>query len=64
MIPVSRLTVAKLRSTIYKVLTQDSNKVQALRLQLAIVSSGGANQATSIIEAAIAIGKPVLSSTA
>lgn len=39
-------------------LTQDSYKVKALRLQLAIVSSGEASQATSIIEAAIATGKP------
>lgn len=50
MIPISRLTVANLQSTIRKVLTQDSYKVQALRLQLAIQNSGGVHQAANIIE--------------
>lgn len=63
MIPVSRLTVASLRSIIRKVLAQDSYKVQALRLQLAIQNSGGVNQAANIIEDAIATEKPVLRST-
>ena len=63
MIPVSHLTVARLRSTIHKVLTQDSYKAQASRLQLIIKNSGGVNQAAKIIESAIATGKPVLRST-
>ncbi|PSB27385.1 glycosyltransferase [Chlorogloea sp. CCALA 695] len=63
MIPVSNLTVARLRSTIHKVLTQDSYKAQASRLQLAIQNSGGVDQAANIIESAIATGKPVLRST-
>lgn len=63
MIPVSRLTVARLRSTMHKVLTQDSYKVQALRLQSAIQNSGGVHQAVNVIESVIATGKPVLRST-
>lgn len=62
MIPVSRLTVTRLRSTIHQVLTQDSYKVQALRLQLAIQNSGGVHQAAKIIEDAIATNKPVFRS--
>ncbi len=52
MISISRLTVASLRSIIRKVLTQDSYKVQALRLQLAIQNSGGVHQAANVIERA------------
>lgn len=63
MIPISQLTAARLRSAIYKVLTQDSYRVQALRLQLAIQNSGGASQAANVIESAIATEKPVLRST-
>jgi zeaxanthin glucosyltransferase len=60
MLPLSRLTVTSLRSTIHKVLTQDSYKLQALRLQAAIQNSGGVQQAANIIESAIATGQPVL----
>lgn len=60
MIPLSHLTVASLRSTVHKVLTQDSYKVQAMRLQSAIQNSGGVQQAASIIESVIATGQPVL----
>lgn len=59
MISISHLTVDSLRSTIHKVLTQDSYKVQALRLQSAIQNSGGVQQTVNIIESAIATGKPV-----
>jgi UDP:flavonoid glycosyltransferase YjiC (YdhE family) len=60
MLPISRLTVASLRSAIHKVLTQDSYKIQALRLQSAIQNSGGVQQAANIIESVIATGQPVL----
>ncbi|MBW4469070.1 MAG: glycosyltransferase [Stenomitos rutilans HA7619-LM2] len=60
MLPISRLTVASLRSLIHKVLTEDSYKVQALRLQAAIQNSGGVHQAANIIESAIATGQPIL----
>lgn len=60
MMAISQLTVAGLRSTIQKVLTQDSYKIQASRLQLAIQNSGGVDQAANIIEEAITTGKPIL----
>jgi zeaxanthin glucosyltransferase len=63
MISISHLTVDSLRSTIHKVLTQDSYKVQALRLQSAIQNSGGVQQTANIIESAISTGKPVLRNT-
>lgn len=63
MISISHLTVDSLRSTLHKVLTQDSYKVQALRLQSAIQNSGGVQQTVSIIELAIATGKPVFRNT-
>lgn len=63
MISISHLTVDSLRSTIHRVLTQDSYKVQALRLQSAIQNSGGVQQTANIIEAAISTGKPVLKNT-
>ncbi|MBD2036148.1 glycosyltransferase [Leptolyngbya sp. FACHB-321] len=60
LIALSHLTVASLRSVIHQVLTQDSYRVQALRLKAAIQSSGGVQQAASIIESVLASGKPVL----
>jgi zeaxanthin glucosyltransferase len=60
MISISDLTVARLRSTIRQVLTQDSYKIQALRLQSAIQNAGGVKQAANIIESAITTGAPVL----
>jgi zeaxanthin glucosyltransferase len=53
MILPSRLTVAQLRSMICRVLTQDSYKIQALRLQSAIQDSGGVHQAADVIESTI-----------
>ena len=63
MISISQLTVISLQSVIHQVLTQDSYKLQALRLQSAIQNSGGVNQAANIIESVMATGKPVLKST-
>jgi zeaxanthin glucosyltransferase len=63
MMSISHLTVDSLRSTIHKVLTQGSYKVQALRLQSAIQNSGGVQQTANIIESAISTGKPVLRNT-
>ena len=63
MIPISQLTVASLQSVIHQVLTQDSYRLQTLRLQSAIQNSGGVNQAANIIESVIATGKPALKST-
>ncbi len=63
MLSISNLTVASLRSLIHKVLTQDSYRLQSLRLQSAIQNSGGVHQAANIIESVIVTGQPVLRST-
>jgi MGT family glycosyltransferase len=59
-IPVKKLTVEKLRKAIEKVLTKDSYKQNAVRLQKAIQQAGGVIRATDIIEQAISTGKPVI----
>jgi MGT family glycosyltransferase len=60
LVPLSRLSVPKLRSSIQRVLSQDSYKKNAFRLQEAIHRAGGVNRAADIIEQAISTGKPVL----
>jgi MGT family glycosyltransferase len=61
-IPLSRLSVPKLRAAIHQVLTQDSYKQNALRLQEAIRRAGGVSRAADVVEQAISTGKPVLCS--
>ncbi|MEM1169005.1 MAG: glycosyltransferase [Cyanobacteria bacterium P01_H01_bin.35] len=61
MIPLKRLNVSNLRKKITKILTEDSYKQNAIRLQEAIKISGRSIRAADIIEQAIATGKPVLS---
>ena len=62
-IPLGKVSVDKLRKAIKQVLTEDSYKNNALRLQEAIHLAGGVSQATDIIEQVVATGKPVLAST-
>jgi zeaxanthin glucosyltransferase len=59
-VPLKRLGVSKLRSSIEQVLTEDSYKKNALRLQKAIKQAGGVQRAADIIEQVVATGKPVL----
>jgi MGT family glycosyltransferase len=59
--PLASLSVAKLRAVIQRVLTEDSYKQNALRLQEAIRQAGGVSRAADIIEQAISTGKPILS---
>ena len=59
-IPVKKVNVNNLRTAIKKVLTEDSYKKNALRLQAAIQKSGGTKRAIDIVEQAISTGKPVL----
>jgi zeaxanthin glucosyltransferase len=63
MISISDLTVARLRSTIRQVMTQDSYKIQALRLQSAIQNAGGVAQAANVIESAITTRAPILAAS-
>lgn len=62
-VPLSGLSLSRLRAAIQQVLTQDSYKQNALRLQQAIQKAGGVSRAADIIEQAISTGKPVTRST-
>jgi zeaxanthin glucosyltransferase len=62
-VPLKKVSVEKLQKTIKQVLTADSYKENALRLQEAIRSAGGVGKAADIIEQAISTGQPVLAST-
>ncbi|MBW4585115.1 glycosyltransferase [Aetokthonos hydrillicola Thurmond2011] len=57
---LSHLSVPKLRTAIQKVLTEDSYKKNATRLQEAIYRAGGVSRAADIIEQAVSSGVPVL----
>ncbi|MCC5667435.1 glycosyltransferase [Nostoc sp. CHAB 5784] len=60
-VPLSSVNVPKLRAAIQKVLTEDSYKKNAVRLQEAIQKAGGVSRAIDIVEQVVATGKPVLS---
>jgi MGT family glycosyltransferase len=62
-VPLSRLKVPRLRAAIERVLTEDSYKNNASRLQEAIRRAGGVRRAADIVEQAISTGKPVLAQT-
>jgi len=62
-VPLSRLTIPRLRAAIQRVLTEDSYKKNAARLQAAIRRSGGVSRAADIVEQAIFTKKPVLAHT-
>jgi len=59
-VPLSSVNVPKLRTAIQKVLTEDSYKKNAVRLQEAIQKAGGVSRAIDIVEQAVSTGKPVL----
>jgi MGT family glycosyltransferase len=59
-IPIAHLNVSNLRSAIALVLSEDSYKKNALRLQAAIGRAGGVSRAIDIVEQAVSTGKPVL----
>ena len=62
-IPLKKVSVEKLQKTIKQVLTADSYKKNALRLQEAIRRAGGVSKSADIIEQAIYTGQPVVTST-
>ena len=47
--PLSRLSSFKLRETVTKVLTQESYKINAVRLQQALHDAGGVSRTVNII---------------
>lgn len=63
MIPLARLSVPRLREAIKRVLTENSYKQNAVRLQKAIESAGGVSRSADIIEQVISAAKPVLAQT-
>ncbi|MEW6491700.1 MAG: glycosyltransferase [Cyanobacteriota bacterium] len=60
-VPLSRLSAPRLRKAIQQVLTEESYKENALRLQEAIRHTGGVSRAGDIIEQAVSTRKPVMS---
>ena len=62
-IPLGEVTGEKLQKAIIRVLTENSYKKNALRLQKAIHRAGGTKRAVDIIEQVVSTGKPVLTST-
>lgn len=60
-VPLARLSVPRLQGAIERVLTEESYKKNASRLQEAIARAGGVRRAADIVEQAISTGKPVLS---
>jgi MGT family glycosyltransferase len=62
-LPFGKVSVQKLKKAIKRVLTEDSYKKNALRLQEAIRHAGGVSRAADIIEQVVSTGKPVLSRT-
>lgn len=55
------LSSSNLRAAIERVLSEDSYKRNAIRLQKAIARAGGVSRAADIVEIAVSTGKPVLS---
>lgn len=62
-VPLARLSVPKLQDAIKQVLSEDSYKKNAFRLQQAIRQAGGVSRAADIVEQVISTGKPVLAQT-
>ncbi len=62
-VPLKQVSVEKLQKAIKQVLTVDSYKQNALKLQAANRQGGGVIKAADIIEQVIATGKPVLART-
>ena len=59
-VPLKKVSVAKLRSAIQQVLTEDSYKQNALKLQENMKQGGGVKRAADIIEQVVFTGQPVL----
>jgi UDP:flavonoid glycosyltransferase YjiC (YdhE family) len=60
-VPLAKLSAKRLQKAVKQVLTEDSYKKNALRLQEANRRAGGVSRAADIIEQVISTGKPVLS---
>ena len=58
-VPLKQLSMPKLRSAIQRVLSEETYRENALRLQAAIQRAGGVKTAIDIVEQVIATGKPI-----
>lgn len=59
-VALKKLNVSQLRTAIQKVLTQENYRQNAVRLQNAIKTAGGASRAADIVEQVVSTGKPVI----
>ena len=57
---LKQLSVPKLRRAIHQVLTHETYRQNAIRLQKAIQTTGGVNQAADIVEQVLSTGKSAL----
>jgi zeaxanthin glucosyltransferase len=62
-IPLAKLSSSRLQTAIEKVLTEDSYKQNAVRLQTAIRRAGGVSRAADIVERVAQTGQPILAQT-
>jgi zeaxanthin glucosyltransferase len=62
-IALAKLSSSRLQAAIEKVLTQDSYKQNAVRLQTAIRHAGGVSRAADLVERVAQTGQPVLVQT-
>jgi len=60
-VPLTRLSIPRLRAAIQRVLREDSYLHHALRLKQSIRQSGGVMRAADIVEQAVKSGHPVRS---
>jgi zeaxanthin glucosyltransferase len=59
-IPLAKLSASRLHEAVKRVLTEDSYKQNAVRLQAAIRRAGGVSRAADIVEQVAQTGQPVL----
>ncbi|MBV8884664.1 MAG: glycosyl transferase family 1 [Chroococcidiopsidaceae cyanobacterium CP_BM_RX_35] len=59
-VPLAKLNIPRLRTAVQRVLTEDSFRLSAAKLQKSILQSGGVVQAADIVDQVIATGQPVL----
>jgi len=59
-VPLKHLKASNLRRAIERVLTENSYKKNALKLQEGIKRAGGVKKAADIVEQVVATGKPVI----
>ncbi len=59
-IPVAKLSISRLRTSVLRILTQDRYRRGAARLQAAITQADGLARAADVAEQALATRKPVV----